>query len=228
MKSNLEKSDSEIKMDVLAELQYEPSIEVADIGVLVKDGEVTLNGYATCFGEKLDAVRAARRVAGVKFVADEVQVRLPDSLCRSDGEIAAAAANQIDCSTTIPRGTIGITVRDGSITLEGVVDRWYQKSAAEDAVLRQAGIKTLINRITIKTQVVSADVETAIKLAFERNALFDARKIQVETTGSKVVLRGLVRNHTEREEAERVAWAASGVASVDNQLKVDRSLDFAE
>jgi osmotically-inducible protein OsmY len=119
-------------------------------------------------------------------------------------------------------------VREGSITLEGEVEWWYQKSAAENAVLRQAGIKTLINLITIKPKVASADVDSAIKSAFERNALFDARKIQVETAGSKVVLRGLVRNYTEREEAERIAWAASGVASVDNQLKVDRSLDFAE
>jgi len=220
MKSNIKKSDTELKNDVLAELKYEPSVKVTDIGVLVKDGAVTLNGYATSYGEKWDAVRAAKRVAGVNAIADDIEVKLPYSLQRTDGDIAAAAARQIDWSTTIPTGTVKVTVREGWITLEGEVEWWYQKTSAESAVQYLAGVKGVTNLITIKPKLAPAGVENAIKSAFERSALLDAKKIQVETSGNKVVLRGKVRNHAERDEAERAAWAAPGVFSVDNQLKV--------
>ena len=220
MKSDIKKSDTELKSDVLAELKYEPSVKVTDIGVLVKDGVVTLNGYASSYGEKWDAVRAAKRVAGVKAIADDIEVKLPDSQRRTDGDIAAAAANQIDWSTTIPTGAVEVTVREGWITLEGEVEWWYQKNAAENVVQYLAGVKGVTNLITIKPKLAPAEVETAIKSAFERNALLDATKIQVETSGNKVVLRGKVRNYAERDEAERAAWAAPGVFSVDNQLQV--------
>jgi len=228
MKSNIKKTDTELKRDVLAELKYEPSVKVTDIGVLVNDGAVTLNGYASTYGEKWDAVRAAKRVAGVKAIADDIEVKLPDSPRRTDGDIAAAAANQIDWSTTIPTGTIEVAVREGWITLEGEVEWWYQKDAAENAVRYLAGVKGVSNLITIKPKVASAEVATAIKSAFERNALLDANKIQVETSGNKVVLRGKVRNHAERDEAERAAWGAPGVWSVDNKLKVAWSWELAE
>ena len=228
MKSNIKKSDTELKRDVLAELKYEPSVKVTDIGVLVKDGVVTLNGYATSYGEKWDAASAAKRVAGVKALADDIEVKLPDSQRRTDGDIAAAAANQIQWSTTVPTGAVEVTVREGWITLEGEVEWWYQKNSAETAVQHLAGVKGVTNLIAIKPKLAPAEVETAIRSAFERNALLDAKKIQVETSGNKVVLRGKVRNYAEREEAERAAYAAPGVFSVDNQLKVEWSWGFAE
>ena len=228
MKSNIKKSDSELKNDVLAELKYEPSVRVEDIGILVKDGAVTLNGYTSSYGEKWDAVRAAKRVAGVRAIADDIEVKLPDSQRRTDGDIADAAVNQIDWSTTIPTGTVEVTVRDGWITLGGKVEWWYQKNAAENAVQHLAGVKGVTNLITINPKVAPAEVATAIKSAFERNALLDATKIQVEASGDKVILRGKVRNHAERDEAERAAWAAPGVFSVDNQLKVEWSWNSAE
>jgi osmotically-inducible protein OsmY len=221
MKSNLKKSDTDLKRDVLAELKYEPSVKVTDIGVLVKDGTVTLNGYASNYGEKWDAVRAAQRVAGVNAIADDIEVKLPDSQRRTDGEIATAAAYQINSSTMFPSGTVSVTVREGWITLEGEVAWWYRKDAAEKAVLHLGGVRGVTNQILIKPILAPADVEKAIKSAFERNALLDAFKIQVETTGNKVILRGKVRSYAEREEAERAAWAAAGVFSVDNQLKVE-------
>jgi osmotically-inducible protein OsmY len=221
------KSDTDLKRDVLAELKYEPSVKVTDIGVLVNDGTVTLNGYAANYGEKWDAVRATKRVAGVKAIADDIEVKLPDSQRRTDGDIATAAANQINCTTMIPTGTVSVTVREGWITLEGEVEWWYRKDAAGKAVQYLAGVKGVTNQILIKPTLAPSDVEKAIKLAFERNALLDAFKIQVETTGNRVVLRGTVRNYTEREEAERAAWAAAGVFSVDNQLKVEWSWGLA-
>jgi osmotically-inducible protein OsmY len=221
MKINLKKSDGELKDDVLAELKYEPCVSVTDIGVLVKDGTVTLNGYATSYGEKWYAVRAVKRVAGVKAIADDIEVKLPALQRRTDGDIAAAAANQINwSSTTIPPKNIEVTVREGCLTLEGEVEWWSQKIAAENAVQHLPGVKTVSNLITIKPTLAPVDVKKVIKAAFERHALLDASGIQVDASGNKVILRGTVRNYTEREEAERAAWAASGVLSVDNQLQV--------
>jgi osmotically-inducible protein OsmY len=228
MKSNIKKSDTELKKDVFAELEYEPSVRVGDIGILVKDGAVTLNGYASSYGEKWDAVRAAKRVAGVKAIADDIEVKLPDSQRHTDGDIAAAAANQINWSTTIQTGTVEVTVREGWITLEGEVEWWFQKDAAENAVRYLAGVKGVTNLITIKPKVAPVEVATAIKSAFERSAVLDANKIQVETSGNKVTLRGKVRSYAEKDEAERAAWAAQGVWSVDNKLKVDWFASFAE
>ena len=221
MTGNRNKTDTELKMDVLAELRYEPSVKITDIGVLVKDGAVTLNGYATNYCEKWDAVCAVKRVAGVRAIADDIEVKLPDSQRRTDGDIAAASANQIDWSTTIPAGSVELTVREGRIKLEGEVEWRYQKNAAENAVQYLAGVRGVTNLITIKPKLAPADIETAIKSALARNALLDAKKIQVETTPGMVILRGIVRNYFEREEAERVAWAAPGVFSVENQLKVE-------
>ncbi len=228
MTGNIKKSDAELKSDVLAELEYEPGVKVTDIGVLVKDGAVTVNGYATSYGEKWDAVRAVKRVAGVNAIADDIEVKLPSSLKRTDGDIAGAAARQIEWSTTIPAGTVRATVREGWITLEGEVEWWYQRSSAEDAVRYLAGVKGVTNLVTIKPKVAAAGVENAITSAFERSALLDAKKIQVETSGNTVTLRGKVRNHAEREEAERAAWNAPGVYSVDNRLKIAWSWASAE
>jgi osmotically-inducible protein OsmY len=220
MKSNVKKSDTELKNDVIAELKYEPSVSITDIGVLVKDGAVTLNGYATSYGEKWDAVRAAKRVAGVNGIADDIEVKLPNCQRRTDGDIAGAAARQIEWSTTIPSGSVSVTVRGGWITLEGQVEWWYQKTSAENAVRYLAGVEGVTNLITIKPKLAPEGVETAINSAFQRSAVLDAKKIQVETSGNTVTLRGKVRNYAERDEAERAAWNAPGVYSVDNQLKV--------
>jgi len=228
MQSSIDKTDLDIKTDVLAELDFEPSVKVTDIGVLVNEGVVTLTGYTSSFGEKWNAVRAAKRVAGVKAIADEIVVKPSDSQHRTDGDIAAAAAHQINWSTMIPIQTIDVTVRDGRITLEGKVEWWYQRDAAENAVKHLAGVREVTNLITILPKLTPAEVANAIRSAFERSALVEAKKIQVETKGNKVILRGKVRNHAEREEAERIAWAASGVLSVDNQLSVAWSWALTE
>jgi len=228
MKNNKQKSDTELKSDVLAELKYEPSVKVTDIGVLVKDGAVTLNGFVTSYGEKWDAVRAIKRVAGVNAIADDIEVKLPGSLRRTDGDIAASAANQLEWSTTIPKGTVQVTVREGCIALEGEVEGWYQKNAAETAVRLVSGVKAVANLITIKSRAATMEVKAGIRAAFERHALLDAATIYVETSGGKVILSGKVRSYVEREEAELAAWAASGVFAVDNQLKVEWSFSSAE
>ena len=220
MINTFDKTDTEIKTDILSELKYDPSLKVTDIGVLVKDGTVTLNGYATSFDEKLAAVHAVKRVAGVVAIADDIELHIPDANHRTDGEIAAAAAHKIEWATTIPKGTVEIVVRNGWIILEGEVEWWYQKNAAETVVRSISGVHGVSSSISIKPTDKIAAVGMGIEAAIERNAMLDASKIRVEIVGSKVILHGTVRTLAQREEAERIAWAAQGVFSVEDHLAV--------
>ena len=220
MINTFDKTDTEIKTDVLSELKYDPSLKVTEIGVLVTDGIVTLNGYATSFDKKLAAVHAVKRVAGVVAIADDIELHIPDANHRTDGEIAAAAAHKIAWATTIPTGTVQITVRNGWIILEGEVEWWYQKNAAETVMRSISGVHGVSSSISIKPTDKIAAVGMGIEAAIERNAMLDASKIRVEIVGSKVILHGTVRTLAQREEAERIAWAAQGVFSVEDHLAV--------
>ena len=217
---SVKKTDTDLKADVLAELKYEPSVKVTDIGVLVKDGTVTLNGYVTSAAEKWEAVRATKRVVGVKAIADDIEIKLSETFINTDSDIAAAAIHHIDWFTTIPKGSVKVIVRNGWITLDGEVDWQYLKTAAGHFLHHLSGVKGVTNEISIKPRLLVTEVATDIKLAFKRSAMLDANKIQIDVAGSKVTLKGKVRNYAELEEAERAVWAASGVLTVDNQLSV--------
>jgi osmotically-inducible protein OsmY len=221
MNSTIFKTDADIKKDILSELEYEPKVKATDIGVLVKEGTVTLNGFASSYVEKSNAVSAAKRVAGVNAIANNIEVQLPSSIHRNDSDIALSAANELKWAWTVPKDTINTTVSNGWITLDGELEWWHQKNSAELAVQKVEGIKGVINMITVKPKAVASEIQGAITSAFKRNALLDASKINVQAVGTKVTLTGKVRNHTEREEAERAAWSALGVGSVDNQLVVN-------
>jgi len=212
------KSDAELQKDVLAELEFAPSVKVEDIGVSVREGIVTLNGSVSNYAGKSAAAYAAKRVAGVRGLAEDIVVNLPASSRRTDSDIAAAAAHAVEWTGSLPADTIKITVRDGWLSLEGTVQGWHQKSAAERAVHNLAGVKGVTNLIDIKPKVTSVNVKGAIQAAFERHAFLDAQQIQVETNGGSVVLRGHLRSFIEREEAERAAWAAPGVTQVENRI----------
>ena len=205
---------------MLSELKYEPSVNVTDIGVLVKNGTVTLNGYATSAVEKWEAVRVTKRVVGVKAIADDIEIKLSESFINTDSDIAATAIHHIDWFTTIPRGSVKVTVRNGWITLDGEVDWQYLKIAAGHFLHHLSGVKGVSNEISIKPKLSVSEVAADIKAAFKRSAMLDANKIQIDVAGSKVTLKCKVRNYAEVDEAERAVWAASGVLTVDNQLSV--------
>ncbi len=215
------KSDTEIKADVLAELKYEPSVLATDIGVLVHEGVVTLNGFVTSYHEKWNALRATKRVNGVSAIADEITVKLGSSTQHSDSDIAQAAAHHMKWCQAVVQEAVKITVHNGWITLEGEVEWMFQKTTAESTLKYLAGVIGVTNKITIKPVLQADDIEDDINDAMDRNWFFDSDHVNVETDGSKVILTGRVRNYFERDEADRIAWAARGVYSVDNQIKID-------
>lgn len=214
------KTDTELQRDVLDELQWDPSFDAAEIGISAKDGIITLSGQVANFAEKSAAVRTAKRVSGVKAVADNIEVRLPGLSERTDADIARAAVNVLEWNIFVPHDRITVIVHDGWITLEGTVDWHYQKAAAEHAVHSLMGVRGVTNTITVKPTVTPTEIKAEIEEAFRRNAAFDAQRITVETDGRKVILSGHVRSWLEREEADAAAWAAPGVYEVENRISV--------
>jgi osmotically-inducible protein OsmY len=213
-------TDLELKKAVEAELDFEPSIDAAEIGVAVKDGIVTLTGRVDSYWAKIAAERAVFRVAGVNAVANDLEVRLPTASERTDEDIARAARNALEWDVLLPSDTIRVAVSKGWVTLEGTVDWQYQKQAAERAVRGLTGVRGVSNLIEVKPHARPTQVKAQIEEALKRSAELDANRIVVETDGDKVILRGTVRSWAEREEAERAAWRAPGVRSVDNRITV--------
>jgi osmotically-inducible protein OsmY len=213
-------SDLELKKSVESELDWEPSINSAEIGVAAKDGIVTLTGRIPSYWEKVTAERAAMRVAGVKAVVNQLEVRLPSSSERTDEDIARAALDALKWSVLIPPDHVKVKVSKGWVTLEGIVDWQFQKTAAEKAVRKLFGVLGVTNFVEVKASVSKFEVKAAIESALKRSVEVDANQIKVETDGDKVILRGSVRSWFEREEAERAAWRAPGVRSVDNRILI--------
>ena len=215
------KTDSQIQQDVMDQLKWEPYLNAAQIGVAVKNGIVTLSGQVDTYSKKLIAENAAKKISGVKAIAEDIQIGVSPSYNKTDAEIAEAVLNALKWHTAVQEEKIKVKVEDGYVRLEGEVEWNFQRKNAELAIENLAGVRSVINLITVKPKITSSDIEEKINEAFKRSATIDAGKITAEVIGSKAILRGKVRSFAEKEDAENAAWFAPGITAVDSKIEIE-------
>ena len=215
------RTDEQIASDVLDELKFDGQLQPNNIGLSVRDGVVTLTGFVDSYLKRWTAEDLALRIRGVKAVANDIEIRLPSSAQRDDSELAAAALNAIQWDALIPDNRIRVSVSNGWVTLEGQVEWQYQKQDAETIVRRLRGVKGVMNLIALKPAVMGLQLKEQIQSALERHADIDANRITVEVQDSKATLQGAVHSWAERDAADRAAWAAPGITSVDDRIHVE-------
>jgi osmotically-inducible protein OsmY len=212
--------DKTLKQAVLDELQWEPSVNAAHIGVTAKDGVVTLSGHVETYTEKSAAEKATRRVSDVKAVAEEIEVKLPFGNKHDDADIAAAAVERLKWESSIPTGVVKVKVEKGWVTLTGQIDWHYQAEAAVSAIRSLWGVVGVSNLVTVKARPNTSAIRENILKALNRS-WFDPATIGVTAQGGEVKLTGTVKSWYERDEANSAAWAAPGTTSVDNAIRVN-------
>lgn len=215
------KSDADLRRDVLEELAWEPSVDLAGIDVTVVEGIVALSGFATSYARKLAAESAAMRVAGVRALANNITVRCTCDSTTADHEIARRIIDVFAYDALIPGQAIKVVVERGWVSLTGEVEWKYQSEAASHAAGRIAGVTGVSNNIAISTKANIPDIRRRIEEAFRRQAGLDAAGVTIAANGHKVTLGGKVKAWHERRLAEQAAWAAPGVTQVDDRIVID-------
>jgi len=217
----MKKTDSQLQHDVMAELEWEPAVDHADIGVAVTDGVVTLSGYVKSCPEKAAAEKATLRVAGVRAIAEEIKVRFAYDPKTADHEIAQRILDTIAWTVSIPDDKMTVKAEQGWVTLTGEVDWHFQSQEAVRAASHVSGVMGVTNRIEVEQHPAPWDIKDWIVSAFRRQANLDAASVTVKTDGGTVTLGGTVKAWNERGIAERAAWSAPGVARVEDHIIVN-------
>jgi osmotically-inducible protein OsmY len=214
------KNDEQLQKDVQDAIKWEPLLNAAEIGVTAKDGVVTLTGVVNSYSKKIEAENAAKSVAGVKAVAEMIEINFGSSYKKNDTEIANEVLNAFKWNWEVPGDNLKIKVENGYVTLEGNVEWNFQREAAKKAVANLTGVVGVENNVRIKSDAVDAIEKKDIECAFDRNWSMDDNEINVKVSGNKVTLTGMAHSLYQKDEAERIAWNAPGVCSIDNQLVV--------
>ena len=213
-------TDITLRQNILDELEFEPSIDAAHIGVAVEDGIVTLTGHVSSYWEKTTAENVVKRIKGVKGIAEEIEVRLVGLKGTADDEIAKRAVNAVTWNVSIPRDKVQVKVQDGWITLMGKLEWQYQKNAAAEAVRGLPGVVGIANQIEITPRVSVSDIKKRIEDALKRDAETEAQAVHVKVLDGRVTLEGKVRTWSERQAAERAAWSSPGVKTVEDRISI--------
>jgi len=214
------KTNEQLQRDVMDELKWDPLIAASEIGVSAKDGVITLSGYVDSYSKKYAAEKAAKRVEGVIAVAEDIEVRFSKAGRRDDTAIAETILNAFKWSTLVPESKLKVKVDEGWVTLEGIVDWQFQKDAAYKAVRDIAGVKSVVNAITLKPRLEKIDIEKSIRQALHRRATVNADSIRVRTEGGKVILNGRASTWNERREVEKAVWSSPGVSEVEDNIAI--------
>ncbi len=213
--------DSNLQQAVTAELGWEPSITASHIGVTAVNGVVTLSGHVDSFVQKHAAEDAARRVKGVRAVAEEIEVRLAFDAKRGDDDIATAAINRLAWDISVPKDAIKIQVENGWVTLTGTVEWHYQQVAAVRAIRSLMGVIGVSDQVVLRPRVSTSNISENITHALHRSWFFDPDTIKVTANGGNIKLTGFVNSWHDRQVAAETAWAAPGATSVVNELTVE-------
>jgi len=214
------KTDAQVQTDVQNQLKWEPQLNAAEIGVAVRNGIVTLSGIVDTYPKKMAAEKVTKGVIGVKAVALDIQVGISPVNRKSDAEIAEACVNALRWDSSVPDDKLKVKVENATVTIEGTVEWGYQRLAAKNAIVKLTGVKGVNNMVVVKQKPSSIDIKQRIRESFISTAGHEAENIRIETLGDRVVLRGNVKSHYEREEAENTAWATPGVNEVENRIEV--------
>jgi osmotically-inducible protein OsmY len=212
--------DKQLRDDAIEELDWESSIDSADIGVAAENGVVTLSGHVPTFAQKVKAEEAVKRVRGVRAIAQEIEVRPPQTASRADDEIAKRALNMLNWDVTIPRDAIQLKIQDGWMTLSGEVAWEYQRRAAEDDIRKLSGVLGVTNLIKIRRRLLAMDVKKRVEDALKRNAQFEADGIRVSVQDGTVKLQGKVHTWHDRDLLEAAVWGAPGVKMVEDNVSI--------
>ena len=218
------KTNDQLRRDVMDEIEWDPELRdiATEIGVAAKDGVITLSGVVSSYRKKIAAEKAAQRVSGVQVVACDIQVTLTTIGKRTDTEVAEVVKNALRWNSAVNDDRIEVKVDNGWVYLDGKVDFEYEKRNAQESIEDLIGVRGVTNSIMINTKPIDTkEIQRQIATAYHRNATLDSSSIRIDTSGSKVTLRGKVKSWTEKKEAENIAWCAPGVLSVDNKIDID-------